>query len=92
LKVVETGDVIMFYNRKFIPATKQFVLSLGQREVPIIRPPVIGPTLSSRQATPQNSAGAVLASPPPSAVRNGGSLLVSPLRRNHRNQVRATPA
>lgn len=77
MQVKETGDVIAFYNMVFIPATKQFVLALGQREVPILSPPVLGSNVGSRFSTPQRVPGSI--NPSPQSARPGGSLLVSPL-------------
>eukprot|EP00884_Botryococcus_braunii_P018471 jgi/Botrbrau1/5307/Bobra.0391s0021.4 len=78
LEIQQTGDVILFYNSVFIPATKQFVLALGQREVPILPQPTLGSNVASRYGTPLRGTLSVLPSPKPAGV--GGSLLVSPLR------------
>lgn len=39
--MVKTGDVIEFYNAVFIPATKSFLLQLGNKTAPLATLPTL---------------------------------------------------
>ena len=83
-QVEQTGDVIEFYNAVFIPATKAFLLQLGNGSTPLLPLPTLTvPRTPLRMGASPYS----LATPPPpdraainKCLSPAGKVFVSPMR------------
>lgn len=83
-QVEQTGDVIEFYNAVFIPATKAFLLQLGNGSTPLLPLPTLTvPGTPLRMGASPYS----LATPPPpdraainKCLSPAGKVFVSPMR------------
>jgi hypothetical protein len=83
-QVDQTGDVIEFYNAVFIPATKAFLLQLGNGSTPLLPLPTLTmPGTPLRMGASPYS----LATPPPpdraainKCLSPAGKVFVSPMR------------
>lgn len=94
-QVVKTGDVIEFYNAVFIPATKAFLLQLGNKTARLMPLPTLsvpgtplrmGPPLQQRcySTPPATERGkfALKGASPPSRLGTPGKVFVSPMRQS----------
>ena len=104
VQVVKTGDVIEFYNAVFIPATKSFLLQLGNKTAPLAQLPALSvPGTPLRLGTPLGprsfstppahdrlgTPGAFTGASPALVSTPGGKVLVSPMRQPQAQQVSA---
>jgi hypothetical protein len=94
--VEKTGDVIEFYNAVFIPATKAFLLQLGNKTARLTPLPTLSvPGTPLRMGAPmqqrcystppaENRGGAfaLRGASPPSRLGTPGKVLVSPMRQS----------